>query len=128
MTLSQATDATDLLGAFEQFNAERLASAKWKILEDKIRKELNTKPAENICQIFRAIENRSTSGLKSLIGECEELEQIEKLESSESRGSFTWIDSDLVESIISGHWIVLDNASLASDALLGMVDNFSWNP
>ena len=122
MTLSQATDATDLLGAFEQFNAERLASAKWKILEDKIRKELNSKSSEDICQIFQAIENRSTGDLKSLIGGCEELEEIEKLESSESRGSFTWIDSDLVESIISGHWIVLDNASLASDALLGMVD------
>ena len=58
-----------------------------------------------------------------MIGECEELRRNWKVRKL-SRGSFTWIDSDLVESIISGHWIVLDNASLASGALLGMVDIF----
>ena len=106
MTLSQATDATDLLGAFEQFNMERLISSKWKKAEDRIRQIINNQSVENIGEIFTAIKKRDLKSLKCLI-KCDELDEIDKLDESGNRGSFTWIDSDLVESIQQGHWIVL---------------------
>ena len=40
-----------------------------------------------------------------------------------SRGSFNWVDSELIEAIRYGDWIVLDNTNQSSDALLDRLNS-----
>ena len=69
------------------------------------------------------MKKRDISAIRAKIGgDLEELNELER-ESTVGRGSFAWVDSDLVEAIIAGHWILLDNASLASDALLDRLNS-----
>ena len=44
-------------------------------------------------------------------------------ESAPSRGSFQWIDSELLKAIRYGDWIVLDNTNQSSDALLDRLNS-----
>ena len=121
MTLSSATDVTDLLGAFEQYNRQRALSAKWKCLIDRVRTRLNEiQTGTSLFSIIKSLEKRDLKALSNLSSDWSDEEKIlaNEIRSLESkvgdsdRGSFTWINSDLVTAVEHGHWIVLDSASL----------------
>ena len=121
MTLSSATDVTDLLGAFEQYNRQRALSAKWKCLIDRVRIRLNEiQSGTSLFSIIKSLEKRDLKALANLSSDWSDEEKIlaNEIRSLESkvgdsdRGSFTWINSDLVTAVEHGHWIVLDSASL----------------
>ena len=129
ITLSSATDVTDLLGAFEQFNFQRAINSKWKLLSDTIRRHLNTTRVVNIANTIHALEMCDSAQLRRCFSSgmpteavdiLQELDDLERRFQSDDNcnGSFTWINSDLVEAVRFGYWVVLDNASLASAALL----------
>ena len=73
--------------------------------------------ASKVNDIRSALVNNNI--LDDKIGESlKRLEEIVEQRNIPTRGSFNWVDSELVHAIRNGDWIVLDNTNQSSDALL----------
>jgi len=136
ISLSSATDVTDLLGAFEQFNYRHMVESEFEQLYVLVRAKMNQTESDfPFIEIFDRLKsadgldtNRlaqltkllTSAGLadRDIEHVIESLENIVVKRNTPARGSFHWVDSELVNAIRYGDWIVLDNTNQSSDALL----------
>ena len=111
-------------------------------LSVEVRREINTSVKinpENLLKILEIISKPDIGpvGLKSLHDQLaandlvsenvktalSAVNRLVKKKNVPSRGSFNWVDSELIEAIKYGDWIVLDNTNQSSDALLDRLNS-----
>jgi midasin (ATPase involved in ribosome maturation) len=142
LSLSPATDVTDLLGAFEQYNFEETYENAFDVFRSSVRAVLSEEIElceESILELMKLLEQQAEPehtlsriesllrhkipAIPSLYESIGKLKDLLKSEKKSDRGSFRWVDSDLVKAVEQGDWLVLDNANQASDALLDRLNS-----
>ncbi|ERF75124.1 hypothetical protein EPUS_07813 [Endocarpon pusillum Z07020] len=143
-SVSEDLDTVDLLGGFEQLHQDRAVS---RVL-DSIRQRLlpsllccisQTSPDSSLYSLLQLYHmcNMKQVELKTLQATLAPVVQrfptlledvnimepsiIRKFEAQEPR--FGWIDGVLVEAVVKGHWLVLDNANTCNSAVLDRLNS-----
>lgn len=143
--VNSTTDATDLLGGFEQVNSHsrlrEVASEVLTVLEQQLKCEmefgidtgayLSLKKAvddatlwnsEAVSEMITALADAPTSPspLSLLRTQVQEIMHTAK---SDSAGRFEWIDGPLVRALKAGHWLLLDGANLCNASVLDRLNS-----
>lgn len=135
MPMNSSTDSADLIGGFEQASVGRHIQAFIVDLEQKAIDHVHRLGQFEVLEMlttFKA-DPRSNLDTASLIlnnlgGEqrlLDSLNTLKKMVSEELKamGSFEWVDGSLVDAVVNGHWILIDNANLCSPSVLDRLNS-----
>ncbi len=134
VSLSEISDTSELLGSFEQTDAKaKMLKTRNKLLdlfaefrsgiknEDELRigfeivQRLQTNPnLENLSCLKNFLESK----FEVVIEEFTSLTSTTSKTTSTSSFKFEWIDSDLVEAVKTGKWLLIDNANSCPASVL----------
>ncbi|OTA33638.1 hypothetical protein BTJ68_08209 [Hortaea werneckii EXF-2000] len=139
ISMNAETDAMDLIGGYEQADPPRqglqaldelkahlcnmtkmnlledISPAAAKILTEIPRESLPT--ADDLQRIAGAVQNLRLPQLSKL------LNTIEKCSTAIDKVRFEWTDGMLVEALVEGKWLILDNANLCSSSVLDRLNS-----
>ncbi|KAI7329691.1 midasin [Hortaea werneckii] len=139
ISMNAETDAMDLIGGYEQADPlrqglqaldelkahlcnmtkmnllEDISPAAAKILTEIPRESLPT--ADDLQRIAGAVQNLRLPQLSKL------LNTIEKCSTAIDKVRFEWTDGMLVEALVEGKWLILDNANLCSSSVLDRLNS-----
>ncbi|KAI0314077.1 hypothetical protein OF83DRAFT_1165344 [Amylostereum chailletii] len=142
ISVNNATDTTDILGSFEQVDAQGRSRTLLQRLLGYLQEVLPTSQGSRIRipelgRLRRILASASSSTLVSqalptALGIIDSLQglvdpvQIEslrqsihaELSTSSTVGRFEWVDGPLVRALKNGHWLLLDNANLCNPSVL----------
>lgn len=142
LSLSRDTDATDLIGGFEQLDYDRLVAEALAEVADLVRENLafgssktTDEEHKQWLRLYQLIE--CTKDVQRVASELflatkyhpETLAYAQKLtkliEAATSSGdvTFQWVDGMLVDALESGSWVVLDNANLCDSSVLDRLNS-----
>ena len=116
----KSADISDLIGSYEQFNWEIIVKRLFKTIaksfptlpKDLFMFEVGSK--NHVLQNFDKIMEHFPTGEEMLRKRIMEVRELVIKEKS----IFVWNDSELVKSIVKGHWIVIDGCEEANPAIL----------
>lgn len=146
LAISIATDASDILGSFEEVNALSRTVHIWDVVTALTSQLLASSDGSIICYqipgLFRGIDTQnvevSTSTLLRRVSEFVTeirvkaalspdqkmlLTQLEGLLDLPHHARFEWVDGPLVNALKYGHWLVLDGANLCSPSVLDRLNS-----
>ncbi|QQP48799.1 Midasin, partial [Caligus rogercresseyi] len=129
VSLSAGCDTNDLLGGFEQTDIiQEIARVRNRLIkelkkmaarEDQFNNEADTllTLVFFLFQILTELKNTGHASIHELI-EREERDLLAKYERHGKNKFFKWIDSNLVQALIQGSWVLMDNANFCSSSVL----------
>ena len=139
VTLTSASDTSELLGGFEQTGPSEKLSVLAHQLVDQVSQDLETFTEPRILTRLIHIQirlskihddNLDLADLESIVGDYDDVIRCAGVEdcanwksrlasvSSNGRISFEWMDSVLVRAIKNGEWLLLDDANLCNSSVL----------
>jgi midasin len=135
-------DAMDLVGGYEQVDPSRKTSSLKGILEDYVRRQLLSadKSFPKLLELLELLEtgvdaflNRVVELLQEIsdIGEngpgfsdiLNEFPRLQHVPQQVEGARFQWVDGVLIQALLHGKWLVLDNANLCSSAVLDRLNS-----
>ena len=139
LSLNSETDASDLIGGYEQSDSQRqilqALTAFRANLERFVKQSLTdgstVQPIE-LLELFQNLEFGSKevipSGLRQMVANSQvsitnELRDALEAADATKEGLFEWIDGPLIEAVQQGNWLVLDNANLCSPSVLDRLNS-----
>ncbi|CAB4065093.1 MDN1 [Lepeophtheirus salmonis] len=138
ISLSSGCDTNDLLGGFEQTDIlQEIMRVRSKLIQslkkmarkksevrDRIfnlvaclKKSCGLKDVASFFKLLVELKNGDNDFITELI-EKEELNLLAKFERHGNTKFFKWIDSNLVQALIDGSWVLMDNANFCSSSVL----------
>eukprot|EP00644_Phytophthora_capsici_P001912 jgi/Phyca11/108045/e_gw1.14.477.1 len=120
--MSAGTDATELLGCFEQVDVGRkLREIKQKIqiLYQKVLQRLMVSSSS-----IEKTEAGNEEALSMLSGLSTEIDSVVQLSKSNAIAScFEWVDGTLLQAMEKGEWVLLDNVNFCSSSVLDRLNS-----
>ena len=126
LTLSSATDTSELLGGFEQTSSDIVLSNKKNQVQTEIANALEiitdeTQINELIKLTLTLDQCTDIQGLKEVLKSMPDL--ISDANDQDNEVSFEWIDSILVKAIEQGDWVLLSDANLCNPSVLDRLNS-----
>ncbi|KAJ3798746.1 P-loop containing nucleoside triphosphate hydrolase protein [Lentinula aff. detonsa] len=127
--INSTTDATDLLGGFEQVNLQtrfrEVAFSVITIIERQAIGETTLEEPEAILEIMlRLTKGSGSAGIFSQLFMAQtRMKEILVSAKNSSAGRFEWIDGPLVRALKEGHWLLLDGANLCNPSVLDRLNS-----
>ena len=141
-SLSRDTDASDLVGSFEQLDYARPVQEHVRKIASFARKQYATQIAnspsfenDDWLHLYSAAAGSSDSSLimetippdllqSSVVQQYREtLSQMVHDQATNSKVQFKWVEGQLIEAIVTGKWLVLDNANLCNPSVLDRLNS-----
>lgn len=142
LSLSKETDASDLIGGYEQLDYSRQATEALNEAKAILRNRFTFMDPKTLdadsqqwLQLYQLIVNtkdvkQAANGLfvasqhyPEILIYAQKLEKVINQASSPDKVSFQWLDGMLVEALESGSWVVLDNANLCDASVLDRLNS-----
>jgi hypothetical protein len=138
LTLSSATDTSELLGGFEQTSAEIVSSSVQDEVRRLISKELEAErePRRQILLSELKLQMQDPNGLVETIKTYKKVTRVPTTETylndalskveaccQSNRVGFEWIDSVLVQAMRHGDWVLLADANLCNPSVLDRLNS-----
>ena len=128
LTLSSATDTSELLGGFEQTSSDIVLSNKKNRVQTEIANALETITDEaqinDLIKLTLTLEQcTDIQELKKVLKSIKSLEMICDAKDEDNEVSFEWIDSILVKAIEQGDWVLLSDANLCNPSVLDRLNS-----
>ena len=129
LTLSSATDTSELLGGFEQTSNDIIISSLKNQISEIVEENMHKNPKNQLDFIKLKLALMKSSTIKEmqelLVKMSENFVQDEKLqnimlklEQISKEVTFDWIDSVLIKAIENGDWVLLSDANLCNPSVL----------
>ncbi|OQO11051.1 hypothetical protein B0A48_05306 [Cryoendolithus antarcticus] len=137
-TMNAETDVMDLIGGYEQADSQReiatLLEAFFRDLQNLVKTSLtagtDSQHVTLASELRRAISDAShVPTLLQLLDQCDVpgadllAETIRASADAVDKARFVWIDGFLVDAVLHGRWLVLDNANLCSPSVLDRLNS-----
>jgi len=140
--MNAETDAMDLVGGYEQADSLRDVTSRLEVflsrLHAKAKAGLATASKPDDLSIAVQVQRLAMAAavdasqleklahllhFNNLEGSQELLHAIQLSANADDKASFTWIDGVLVDALLKGKWLVLDNANLCSPSVLDRLNS-----
>lgn len=117
LSATSATDASDLLGSFEQ--EQDLSKDHLLISSDQHNPLVGIAINNTSSKLAGATELTSSTGLRHTTG----IQERTTLPKPKAKSRFIWVDGPLVRALKDGTWFILDNANLCNPSVLDRLNS-----